>query len=81
MVAAALQDPFHRRLRNTLLEHRDARIEQLIKGGAAKSETDTATTAEKYAAQVSYIEAVNLVLDLCMSIEEERYGNTPAEER
>lgn len=73
-------DQFYRALVPRLQEDLANRMASLASGGAARTSTDAATTGEKYAAQVSYIDALNAVLRVCDEIETEMYGGKkPAE--
>jgi len=76
-VSSSAIDPFHRQLSNVLTPLIDDKMVALAKGNATKTESDTASTAEKYAAQVAYIQALNDVLDRCREIELEMYGARP----
>ena len=67
-------DRFHQNLRKKLLEDISARMTQLASGAASKTEYDQASTAEKYAAQVSYLRALNEVLDLCEQLDADQHG-------
>lgn len=73
-VPSNLQDPFHRELHAKLQEHLEARVNRLVSGGAAQTESDFASTAEKYAAQVSYIQALREVIQICDDLEQDRFG-------
>ena len=70
-------DPVHRHLSNVLTPLIDDKMVALAKGNATKTDLDTVSTAEKYAAQVAYIQALNDVLDRCAEIENEMYGARP----
>ncbi len=72
--SASIIDPFHRALNAALTDLVNDRMISLARGSASRTETDTATTAEKYAAQVSYIQAIHDVLDKCEELEREQYG-------
>lgn len=71
-------DPFHRLLSNALTPLIDSRMVDLANGAAVKVAEDTISTAEKYAAHVSYIKALNDVLAKCAEIELDMYGAKPA---
>ena len=62
MASVAISDPFFRQLYKRLAEEIDNRIFSLAKGSALALGTgvglDAITTAMKYQAQVSYIEAL-----------------------
>jgi hypothetical protein len=77
MAMPDLIDPFHRQLYGQLSEEIANRTAQLAAGSAAKIVDGATTVAENYAAQVSYLIALNRVLDLCQEIEIERYGGRP----
>lgn len=72
--APELIDPFHRALYGRLKQKLEACIEGLASGSAASALDDPATVAEKYAAQVAYIKALNDVLEVCEELERDRYG-------
>lgn len=72
--APDLIDPFHRSLYGRLQEVLTDRITQLAGGSAGKITEDTQTVPEKYAAQVSYIKALQDVLAICEELERDRYG-------
>lgn len=72
-----LIDPFHRALEAKLREELDTRITALARGSANAYVSDTQTVAERYAAAVSYILALEEVLKVCMDLERERYGDRP----
>lgn len=71
-----LIDPFHRALEARISEDRTNRILALA-SGSAKVHGPGETVAERYAAAVSYIHALEEVLKLCMELERERYGERP----
>ena len=72
--APDLIDPFHRELYKRLqIEYQD-RAAALARGNANQNVGEIATTAEKYAAQVAYIRALQDVLDVCEELERDRYG-------
>jgi len=50
---------------------------ELASGSARSIQGADGTVAEKYAAQVSYIQALNDVLEKCKEIELEQYGARP----
>ena len=75
---ADLIDPFHRNLYAVLSEDIDRRMIELASGSATSIQGAAETVAEKYAAQVSYIRALNDVLDKCKEIELEQYGARPS---
>jgi hypothetical protein len=70
--APDLIDPFHRQLYGVLTEEISRRMTQLALGSAAR--TGSASVEENYAAQTTYIKALNNILDKCQEIETERYG-------
>lgn len=73
-MAPNLIDQFHRAIYAKLSEEISRRMIQLAEGSAKTIQGSDATVAEKYAAQVSYIEALNDVLDMCQQIENDIYG-------
>lgn len=77
-MAADIIDPFHRKLYNEVMLVVSERVAQLAGGAAASN--PSITVAESYAAQVSYIKALNDVLNKCHEIEVEQYGARPASE-
>lgn len=62
-------DPFHRALASLVNEEIAKRQYNLAHGSASRITEDMASVAEKYAAQASYIEALESVLDLCKQVE------------
>ena len=74
-------DGFHRELHRRLTAQLSQRIEQVASGSATKITEDPTSTAEKYAAQVSYIKALTDVLDACEEIERGIHGSRPGAER
>lgn len=74
-------DPFHRNLYRVLSEDIDRRMVELASGSAASIQGAAETVAEKYAGQVSYIRALNDVLERCKAIELEQYGARPGAEQ
>ena len=78
MVAPALTDPFFRLLYSKIAEEIDDRVNALARGSAlvlgANTGLDAITTAMKYQAAVSYIEALQSVLELGIEIDHDRYG-------
>lgn len=80
VMAPDLIDPFHKAIHAKLMEERSNRIIGLAAGSAAKITEDTQTVAEKYAAQVSYIKALEDVMEICKQLERERYGERPGRE-
>lgn len=74
-----LRDPFHRELRRRLDEKLAARVEHLAAGGATTTDLEVISTAEKYAAQVTYIQALRDVLAMCDEMDRERYGSNDEE--
>lgn len=80
VVPPDLIDPFHRELYGVLSEELTNRVTQLANGSAAKLFHGATTVAENYAAQVSYIKALNDVLEKCQELERNRYGGRPTNE-
>ncbi len=70
-------DPFHRSLYNLLADKIDGRVVDLASGSAASIQGAAEMVAEKYAAQVSYIKALNDVLGWCRELELAQYGARP----
>jgi hypothetical protein len=62
-------DPFHRALFELINEEIATTKDKLASGGAGRISDDTASVAEKYAAAVSRIQALNDCLELCRQIE------------
>lgn len=79
-MSADLLDPFHKAIHNKLSEDIQARKDALASGSAKVRQDDTATVAEKYAAAVAYIMALEQVLAYCMELEQDRYGTRPKAE-
>lgn len=77
-MADSIIDPFHRDLYGALTEEIDKRMTALASGSAVKVAEDTTSTAEKYAAQTSYIQALTDVLEKCKDVELARYGARPS---
>lgn len=69
-----LIDAFHRRLYPVLAKDIENRMLQLAEGSAKTIQGGAETVAEKYAAQVAYITALNDVLSKCHEIEVDMYG-------
>ena len=71
-------DPFFRQLHQRLAEEIDNRTNVLASGGALafneKGSRDPISTAMKYQADVSYIEALRSVIELGFEMDHERYG-------
>ena len=76
----SLHDPFHRALHAMVAKTIDDRMVNLARGSANSIEGAVQTVAEKYAAQVSYILALQDVLGWCEELEREQYGLRPSEE-
>lgn len=70
-----LIDPFHRNLYKVLSEDISDRVEQLVTGSAKKYSDGAESVAEKYAAQISYLQALRTVLEKCREIEVDMYGS------
>lgn len=64
-----IRDPFHRALASLIAERLEERKEALAGGGASLITEDVVSVSEKYAAAVSYIQALRDVLGLCQQIE------------
>ena len=80
MATPALIDPFHRHLYGVLSQEISSRMASLATGSASRTIDDRSTVAEKYAAEVAYIDALNTVLEKCKEIEVDMYGNRPKAE-
>lgn len=74
-----ITDPFFKKLYTKLVEEIDSRVNTLARGSALilgqNTGLDVATTAMKYQSQVSYIEALQAVIELGIELDHERYGN------
>lgn len=70
-------DPFHREFYTRVAEELETRKNNLSKGSAALTQYEhpNVTVAERYAAGVSYIQALNDVLSIAAEIEQRRYSN------
>lgn len=77
MVAPSITDPFFRQLYSKLAEELDDRVNSLARGSAlilgANTGIDAVTTAMKYQAAISYIEALQAVIELGLEQDKERY--------
>lgn len=80
MNRAEITDPFHRDLFDAVQDMLSDRIEGLASGSAKQHEGEFATVAEKYAAQVAYIQALRDVLSYSEQIEIRRYGGKKNQE-
>lgn len=81
IVASSNIDPFARALFPRLQEDLANRMSALAGGSATQIIGSPISTAERYAAEVSYIKALNDILGVCHEIEVEMYGGgKPAEE-
>ncbi len=73
-----ISDPFFRQLYAKIAEELDNRVNALARGGALvlgeNTGLDVNTIALKYQSQVSYIEALQAVIELGVEIDHERYG-------
>jgi hypothetical protein len=67
-------DPFFRSLAKQLNEVLADRMMQLSQGSASQITGEVATTGEKYAAQCSYIKAINDVLSMGQEIQKRQAG-------
>lgn len=78
MAAPTITDPFFRKLYNRLAEDLDNRVNALARGSALaqgeKPGLDAVTTAMKYQEQVSYIQALQAVIELGVEIDHDHYG-------
>ena len=78
MVAPAITDPFFRTLHSKLADEINSRVSALAAGSAITLGKDVGidavATAINYQKAVSYIEALQQVIELCVEIDHERYG-------
>ena len=77
--SASIVDPFHRSVHDLLSSEIDKRMVALASGAAVRTESDQVSTAEKYAAQCAYLQALNDIVEVCKELELERYGPRPGE--
>ena len=79
MPAPSITDPLFRTLYAKIAEEIDNRVNGLARGSAlilgANTGLDINTTALKYQAAVSYIEALQFVLELGLELDNERYNS------
>ena len=72
-------DPFFRQLYNRLAEEIDSRGSALIRGAALTFGegvgVDAMTTAMNYQKQVSYIQALQDIIELGLQFDKDRYGS------
>ena len=73
-IAPELMDPFHKRLYVQLQERIEDYKEHLALGSATALPENKITTAELYAAKVSYISALKYVLEVCEAVDREMHG-------
>lgn len=77
MVAPSISDPFFRNLYARLEEELGDRVNSLASGSAlilgANTGIDAVSTAMKYQAAISYIQALQQVMQLGLEIDKERY--------
>ncbi len=75
-----IRDPFHRAIASLIQEQIEMLEKNLSHGSATQVSEDTATVGEKYAAAISYIRALEMVLELCHQVElnQESLGPRPA---
>lgn len=78
MSAPTIVDPFFRNLYAKLIEEIDGRGNALIRGSAliqgSGMGVNTTETAMNYQKAVSYIEALQFVIELGIQLDHERYG-------
>ena len=78
MVASSITDPFFKKLYARLADELDSRVDALARGSALIPTSglglDAVTTALKYQEAVSYIAALQAVMELGLQIDKERYG-------
>lgn len=67
-------DRFHQSLKAKLQEEINKKVEALKRGNARQLPGEVVTTAEKYAAAIMYIEALEGVLKICDEISADQYG-------
>jgi hypothetical protein len=83
MVAPTITDPFFRQLYNRLAEEIDSRVNACASGAAltftVNGGVDTTATAMNYQKAVSYIEALQAVIELGIELDHDRYGNRAKE--
>lgn len=77
MTAPSVIDPFFRQMYSKLEEELDDRVNALARGSAlilgANTGIDATTTAMKYQAAISYIEALQAIMELGLEMDKERY--------
>lgn len=71
-------DPFHRDIINKLNEAISDRVMKLTNGGAYAIPEDVKTTSEKYAAAVSFIEALQTAKQIVDDVAIRRHGTARA---
>lgn len=77
MVMPSIIDPFFKSLYTKIAEEIDNRSTSLLSGGAlihGGIGIDAIATAVKYQAAISYIEALQFVLEVGQDLDKERYG-------
>ena len=74
-----LLDPAYKSLCKQIADEVDTRVYALASGSASLKMEDTKTVAEKYAGEVSYIQALLSVIDICKELERKRYGDRPGD--
>jgi len=77
-VSLNIIDPFYRELYARISAQLGQRADQLVEGQAKGN--SVGETAEKYAAQVSYIKALRDVIEMCGDIEKARYPDQSRDE-
>jgi hypothetical protein len=80
LILASSIDQFFRALGPRLEEDIANRMASLAGGSATQIVGSPISTAERYAAEVSYIKALNDVLRVCHEIEVEMYGGKKPDE-
>lgn len=78
---ATIINPFFRELYDQLAPEIDKRMVALASGSAKRLAGGPETTAEAYAAEVGFINAMNQVLEVCSQIEHNQHGNRPEEQQ
>ena len=71
-MADQITDPFFSKLYARLEEESDKRINSLANGSALAG--DAFNTSAKYQEQVSYLQAIKDIIELCYELDREIYG-------
>lgn len=79
-----ITDPFFKKLYSKLVEEIDSRVSVLANGSALTSTSgvgiDAVSTAIKYQESVTYIAALQAVVELGIQIDNDHYGNRNKED-